>query len=57
MTMEGWQECEEWLNDVVFDAPQVNGPGGAPSPYKALPETKFEEVCYASIRGLAGTER
>ncbi len=23
MTMGGWHECEEWLNGVVFDDPQV----------------------------------
>lgn len=24
MTMGGWHECEEWLNGVVFDDPQVS---------------------------------
>ena len=24
LTMEGWHECEEWLNGVVFDDPQVS---------------------------------
>ena len=24
MTMGGWHECEEWLNSVVFDDPQVS---------------------------------
>ena len=24
MTMGGWYECEEWLNGVVFDDPQVS---------------------------------
>ena len=23
ITMGGWHECEEWLNGVVFDDPQV----------------------------------
>lgn len=25
LTMGGWHECEEWLNGVVFDDPQVSG--------------------------------
>ena len=24
MTMGGWHECEEWLNGVVFDDPQIS---------------------------------
>ena len=24
LTMGGWHECEEWLNGVVFDDPQVS---------------------------------
>ena len=24
MTMGGWHECEEWLNGIVFDDPQVS---------------------------------
>ena len=24
MTIGGWHECEEWLNGVVFDDPQVS---------------------------------
>ena len=24
MIMGGWHECEEWLNGVVFDDPQVS---------------------------------
>ena len=44
MTMGGWHECEEWLNGVVFDDPQVSNLA-QPDPAEALrPQTRKSEA-------------
>ena len=57
ITMGGWHECEEWLNGVVFDDPQVMDRVEDHSSSGAIPRTGSRTSGASCGRGCRGTER